>query len=290
MASNMSERRTKVAIVTDSTSSLPQDVARALGIHVLPLYLLSEGQTYRDGLDMDTASFYRLLMTQERLPTTSRPSVDDFVRLYRALLPQAQAVVSIHLSHVMSGTLDSAFAARQQVPELPVHVIDSRVMSMGLGLLAIAAARAGASGMDAPAVARHVEALIPRMNMLFTLESLDYLRRGGRIGGAAAMLGSVLDLKPVLYVKDGRIELLERQRTRQRATERIIQLMLERIGSGKRVYAAVFHCAALEEAQELARQVQALLPGAEPIVAETGQIIGTHLGLGALGLAFYVDE
>lgn len=285
----MLERRRKAAVVTDSTSSLTQAMGRTLGVTIVPLYLLSEGQLYRDGLDLDTASFHRLLGTREHLPTTSRPSVDDFVRVYRSLSQQAEAIVSIHLSHEMSGALDSALAASRQLPELPIHVIDSRFMSMGLGLLTMAAARASADGMDAPAVTRHVEALMPRMNMFFTLDSLDYLNKGGRIGGAATLLGSVLEIKPVLYVKDGRIELLERQRTRQRAIERIVHLMGERIGTGKRVFAAVFHCAALAEAQELAGQVRAQFNGVEPLIAETGLVIGTHLGLGALGLAFYVD-
>lgn len=285
----MPQRRCKVAVVTDSTSSLTQAMGRALGIQVLPLYLLSDGQLYRDGVDLDSASFYKRLRARECLPTTSRPSVDDFVRVYRSLSQQADAIVSIHLSHEMSGTLDSALSASRQLPGLPIHVIDSRSMSMGLGLLAMAAARDGAAGEDVLAVVQHVEELIPRMNMLFTLDSLDYLHKGGRMGGAATLLGSVLEIKPVLYVKDGRIELLERQRTRQRAIARIVNLMGERADSSKPVRASIFHCAALAEAQELANQVRARLGGVELSIAETGQVIGTHLGLGALGLAFYAD-
>ena len=286
----MPQRRCKVAVVTDSTSSLTQAMGRTLGIQVVPLYLLSEGQLYRDGVDLDSASFYKRLRAKECLPTTSRPSVDDFLRVYQSLSQQVDAIVSIHLSHEMSGTLDSALSASRQLPGLPIHVIDSRSMSMGLGLLVMAAARACAAGMEAQAIVRLVEGLIPRMNNLFTIDSLDYLHRGGRIGGAATLRGSVLDIKPVLYVKDGRIELLERQRTRQRAIERIIHLMGEHIGTGKRVSAAVFHCAALAEAQELARQVKAQFNGLEPLIAETGLVIGTHLGLGALGLAFYAND
>lgn len=285
----MPQRRCKVAVVTDSTSSLTQAMGRALGIQVLPLYLLSDGQLYRDGVDLDSASFYKRLRARECLPTTSRPSVDDFVRVYRSLSQQADAIVSIHLSHEMSGTLDSALSASRQLPGFPIHIIDSRSMSMGLGLLAMAAARDGAAGEDVLAVVQHVEELIPRMNMLFTLDSLDYLHKGGRMGGAATLLGSVLEIKPVLYVKDGRIELLERQRTRQRAIARIVNLMGERADSSKPVRASIFHCAALAEAQELANQVRARLGGVELSIAETGQVIGTHLGLGALGLAFYAD-
>ena len=286
----MPQCRSKVAVVTDSTSSLTQAMGRTLGIQVVPIYLLAEGQMYRDGVDLDAGTFYRLLRDKDHLPTSSQPTVDDFLQVYRPLSQQAEAIVSIHLSHHMSGTLDSALAASQQLPDIPISVIDSRSISMGLGLIAIAAARACAAGQDAAQVVRLVEETIPRMNVIFTVETLDYLRKGGRIGGAAALLGSVLEIKPVLYVKDGRIELLERQRTRQRSIERIIRLMMERTGSCKCVYASVFHCAVPAEAQALADRVMDRFQGVELVVTEAGPIIGTHAGPGTLGVAFYTDE
>ena len=286
----MPQCRSKVAVVTDSTSSLTQAMGRTYGIHVVPIYLLAEGQMYRDGVDLDAGTFYRSLRDKDHLPTSSQPTIDDFLQVYRSLSQQAEAIVSIHLSHHMSGTLDSALAAGQQLLDIPISVMDSRSISMGLGLMAIAAARACAARQDAAQVVRLVEETIPRMNVIFTVETLDYLRKGGRIGGAAALLGSVLEIKPVLYVKDGQIELLERQRTRQRSIERIIRLMMERTGSCKRVYAAVFHCAVPAEAQALADRVMGRFQGVELVVTEAGPIIGTHAGPGTLGVAFYTDE
>jgi DegV family protein with EDD domain len=265
-------------------------MGRAYGIRVVPIYLLAEGQMYRDGVDLDAGTLYRLLRDKDHLPTSSQPTVDDFLQVYRSLSQQAEAIVSIHLSRCMSGTLDSALAAGQQLLDIPISVMDSRSISIGLGLIAIAAARACAAGQDAAQVVRLVEETIPRMNVIFTVETLDYLRKGGRIGGAAALLGSVLEIKPVLYVKDGRIELLERQRTRQRSIERIIKLMMERTGSCKRVYASVFHCAVPAEAQALADRVMDRFQGVELVVTEAGPIIGTHAGPGTLGVAFYTDE
>jgi DegV family protein with EDD domain len=265
-------------------------MGRAYGIRIVPIYLLAEGQMHRDGVDLDAGTFYRLLRDKDHLPTSSQPTVDDFLQVYRLLSQQADAIVSIHLSRCMSGTLDSALAASQQLPDIPISVIDSRSITMGLGWIAIAAARACAAGQDADQVVHLVEEVIPKMNVIFTVETLEYLHRGGRIGGAAALLGSVLEIKPVLYVKDGRIELLERQRTRQRSIERMLKLMMERVGSCKHVYASVFHCAAPHEAEALASQVRARFDSVELVTADAGQIIGTHAGPGTLGVAFYTDR
>lgn len=283
----MSERRRKVAIATDSTSSLTQAMGQERGIHVVPVSVTFGTQTYRDGIDLDADQFYRLLRDSERLPTTSQPTPADFVQTYSSLSEQAEAIVSIHISHKMSATLDSALSARRELPHVPIYVIDSHSVSIGLGLMAIAAARAAAAGQDAATVARLVEGLIPKMNIIFTVETLEYLYKGGRIGGATALLGSALNIKPVLYVKDGRIEPLERPRTRKRAVERVLDLMAERVGSSGAVHASVLHCAAPDEAQTLAGQVAARFHCVELLAVEAGPIIGTHAGPGTLGIAFY---
>ena len=283
----MSERRRKVAIVTDSTSSLTQAMGQERGIHVVPIYVAFGTQTYRDGIDLDADLFYRSLRDSERLPITSQPTPADFVQTYSALSEQAEAIVSIHISRKMSATLDSALSARRELPHVPIYVIDSRSVSMGLGLTAIAAARAAAAGQDAATVVRLVEGLIPKMNIIFTVETLEYLYKGGRIGGATALLGSTLNIKPVLYVKDGRIEPLERPRTRKRAVECVLDLMAERVSPSGDVHASVLHCAAPDEAQVLAGQVAARFHCVELLTVEAGPIIGTHAGPGTLGVAFY---
>jgi DegV family protein with EDD domain len=283
----MAELKRKLAIVTDSTSSLTQAMGQEYGVHVLPVYLTFGAQSYRDGIDLDAEQFYRLLRGSKQLPTTSQPTVADFVQAYKALSEQAEAIVSIHLSQKMSATLDSARAAVKELPDLPIHVIDSRSTSMGLGLMAIAAARAAAAGQDAAGVVRLVEGLIPKMNLIFTVQTLEYLHKGGRIGGASALFGLVLSIKPVLYLRDGQVEPLEKPRARKRAVERVLNRMAERVGSHAAVHASVVHCAAPDEAQLLAEQVAARFHCVQLLTAEGGPIIGIHAGPGTLGVAFY---
>lgn len=283
----MSEHRRKVAIVTDSTSSLTQAMGQERGIRVVPTYVAFGTQTYRDGIDLDADLFYRLLRNSKRLPTTSQPTAADFVQTYSSLSEQAEAIVSIHISHEMSATLDSALSARRELPHVPIYVIDSRSVSIGLGLIATAAAQAAAVGQDAAMVARLVEELIPKMNLIFTVETLEYLHKGGRIGGAAALAGSVLSIKPVLCVRDGRIEPLEKTRTRRRAIERVLDLVAEQVGSSDVMHAAVFHCTAPDAAQNLAEQLAFRYRCKELLTVEAGPIIGVHAGPGTLGVAFY---
>ena len=278
-----------IKIVTDSTSSLPPTLAEEHGIHVMPVYVIFGEQSFQDGVDLTAEQFYHLLRESKKLPTTAQPSVMDFVQVYTRLARQAEAIVSIHLSHEMSATLDSALAAARELPQMPIHVIDSRSVSMGLGFMALAAARAAAEGKSVAEVVRTAEDLIPRMKVIFTVDTLEYLHRGGRIGGAAALLGSALSIKPVLYVKDGRVEALEKARTRKRAKGRVLSIMEEWIGSASVVHASVLHAAAPEEAQALADQVASRFHCAELHTAEAGPIIGTHAGPGTLGVAFYTE-
>lgn len=285
----MSELKSKVAVVTDSTSSLTPAIGREYGIAVAPIYVTFGTRTYRDGVDLDSESFYRLLRESEELPTTAQPTAGDFVQIYTALSEEAEAIVSIHISHEMSATLDLALTARKQLPQVPIHLIDSRSVSMGLGLMAIAAARAAAAGQDAAQVVRLVEGLIPKMNIIFTVETLDYLRKGGRIGRAAALVGSALRIKPVLQVEEGEVGPLERPRTRRRAVRRLLDLMGQRVGASQTVHAAVLHCDVPDEAEALAEQVAARFDCVELLTTDAGPIIGTHAGPGTLGVVFYTE-
>jgi DegV family protein with EDD domain len=279
----------KVSIVTDSTSSMTQAMGQEYGVHVIPVHVAFGTQTYLDGVEINSELFYRLLRGSKQLPTTSQPTVADFVEVYSALSKQAEAIVSIHVSHKMSATFDSALIASKQLPDVPIHVLDSHSVSMGLGLIAIAAARAAAAGQDAAQVVRLVEELSPKTNVIFTVETLEYMRKGGRIGGATALLGSALSIKPILYVRDGLVEPLEKPRTRRRAVRRMLDLMAERVGSSEALHAVVLHCAAPDDAQVLAEQVAARFHCVELITGEAGPIIGTHAGPGTLGVAFYAE-
>jgi len=282
----MSQEKRKVAVVTDGACSLTPATGQEYGVHVAPVYVTFGDKTFQAGVNLDADEFYRLLRSSPRLPMTAQPTAQDFERLFRALAQQAEAIVAVVISPHMSATLDSALAAKAQLPDIPIHVIDSRSVSIGLGMMAIAAARAAAAGQDAGQVVRLVEELTAKMNIIFTVETLEYLHKGGRIGGATAFLGTKLSIKPILHVENGRIEPLERQRTRKRSVARLLELMEQRVGTSE-VHAAILHCDALADAQDLCGQVAARFHCAELLTVEAGPVIGTHAGPGTLGLVFY---
>jgi DegV family protein with EDD domain len=258
------------------------------GIHVMPIYVMFGTTSYLDGVDLDSEKFYSLLNGNKQLPTTSQPTVADFVKAYAELSQQAEAIVSIHASKKVSATVDCAKAACKELPDVPIHVIDTQTLAMALGQIAIAAARAAADGQSAEQIVQLVEELAPKTNVIFTVETLEYLRRGGRIGAASALLGSALRVKPVLHIEDGRVAPLEKPRTKKRAVERVLDLMAERVGD-KPVNAAVLHCHAPKEAQRLAERVTTRFDCKELFITEAGPVIGTHAGPGTLGVTFYAN-
>jgi DegV family protein with EDD domain len=284
-----------VAIVCDGCSSLSPEVAAMYGVHIVPIYVTFGTETYRDGVDLDADQFYHLLRSHARPPTTSQPTAEDFVETYVAAWREAQpkgaeAIVSIHPSVKMTATVNSAEAAKDRLPEIPIHVIDTQSISMGQGLIAIEAARAALAGKDVGEILCLVDNLTQKMNILFTVETLEYLHKGGRIGGAAALFGSLLSIKPVLAVSNGQVEPVEKPRTRNRAIGRLLDRMAEHVGASTAVHAAVLHCDAPRDAQALAEQVMSRFELPELMVAEAGPTIGTHGGPGTVGVVFYCDQ
>ena len=277
----------KVAIVTDSISSMTPTMGQEYGVHVMPTYIMFGTDTYRDGADLDTEQFYRLLRGNKQLPTTSQPTSTDFEQLYTKLSQQVEAIVSIHASKKVSATVDSARAARKELADVPIHVIDAQTFAMAQGQVVIAAARAASNGHNVEQIVQLVEELAPKTNLIFTVETLEYLRRGGRIGGATAMLGSALRVKPILHIEGGQVEPLEKPRTRKRSVGRLLDLMDERVGTSDAIHVAVLHCDAPDDAQRLGERVTARFNCTELLMAEAGPTIGTHAGPGTLGLAFY---
>lgn len=283
----MSGSKKKIAIVTDSISSLTQAMGREHDVHVVPIHIFFGTDAYCDDIDLNAEAFYELLRESKQMPTTSQPTALEFHQVYAQVAREAEAIVSIHASKEVSATVDCARAARNELPDVPIHVIDSRTLSMGQGLIVIAAARAAAAGKSAGEIVQLVEGLIPKTKVLFTVETLEYLRRGGRIGGATALLGSALKIKPVLHIEHGRVEPLEKPRTRKRAIERLLDLMAERVGTADNVHAAVLHCDAEDEARRLAERVAERFQCVELLTAEAGPTIGAHGGPGTVGLTFY---
>jgi DegV family protein with EDD domain len=274
-----------VAVVTDSTAYLPVAVIEKYGIEVVPLYVVLAGRSGREGSDISPEDVARALSVRGQSVSTSRPTPGDFVAAYRHCLGEgADRLVSIHLSSELSSTADAARLAASQVGEHLVSVVDSRSTAMGMGFAVLAAARAAAEGADATTVVDVARDTAAATRTFFVVDTLEHLRRGGRIGSAAALLGTALAVKPVLHVREGRVVPLEKVRTTARAVNRLVQHAVETAGEGP-VAIAVHHLAAAERAERLAAELRQQVPGlVELYVSELGAAIGAHVGPGAVGV------
>ncbi|PRX47252.1 DegV family protein with EDD domain [Prauserella shujinwangii] len=273
-----------VAVVTDSTAHLPEGFADRHAIRVVPLHVLIDGVPAVDGIDVGPAKLAEAL-GERRIVTTSRPTPAEFAAAYRrALAEGADTVVSVHLSKRLSGTWESAVLAAQEVGPERVRVVDSRTTAMGLGFAALHAAAAAARGASGEEVEAAAVAAAGRSETLFVVETLEYLRRGGRIGAAAALLGTALAVKPVLHMVEGQIRPLEKVRTMNRALTRLVDLAVQAAGD-RPAELAVHHLASPERAADLANRLDERLPGSPGcVVSELGAVIGAHTGPGVVGV------
>jgi DegV family protein with EDD domain len=278
----------KIAVVTDSTAYLPPELVEQYGIRVIPLELIWGDETFLDGIAIDPPTFYERLSHCQDIPTTTQPSAGAFTDFFTDVAHDADGIVGVFISSELSGTIASALVARDSLPDLNIEVIDSRSTSMGLGFMVLAPARAAAEGKSLAKVAATAREIVPCMDVVFVVETLKYLHKGGRIGGASHLLGSALNIKPLLYLNDGRIEALERVRTKRKAVARMLDVMAERAGD-KPVYAAVIHANAPEEGARLQEQVSKRFSHVELYQSELSPVIGTHVGPGTVGVAFYTD-
>ncbi|WP_416979077.1 DegV family protein [Streptomyces sp. T028] len=272
-----------VAIVTDSTAYLPQGTMERHGITAVPLTVVLGDEALEEGTEISTRSLAQAL--QKRRPvTTSRPSPQLFAETYRrAAEAGATGIVSLHLSAELSGTYDAAVVAAREAP-VPVRVVDTGMVAMALGFCALAAAEAAGSGGTVDEAVAAAEKRADGTSAYFYVDTLDYLRRGGRIGAAQALLGSALAVKPLLKLDAGRIDLLEKVRTASKAIARLEELVADRAGSAP-VDIAVHHLAAPERASALADRLRGRVPGlADLHVSEVGAVIGAHTGPGLLGV------
>jgi DegV family protein with EDD domain len=279
----------KVAVVTDSVANLPPELVERYSITVIPLLVAFGQKVFRDGVDMTSAQFYRRLREDKHLPTTSTPSMGDFLSLFHRLTREAEAIACIHLAHEFSGTVAIAEEVGQSFKEVPVRVVDSRSAAMAEGFVVLEAARIAAEGADLAAVVVRARGMIPRVNLVVMLDTLKYLYRGGRIGPAARLMGSALQFKPVLSVENGVVDALERPRTWAKAVRRILEIMATRV-RGRPVHAAIVHADALDKAEQLRQKVASLFNCRELYVTDLTPVMGTHAGPGVLGVAWWSEE
>jgi DegV family protein with EDD domain len=264
------------------------DLVRQLDIHVVPLWLNLNGQPFQDGVDITPGEAYRWLRANKHLATTSSPSVGDFLRVYAAAGLEAAGIVSIHLSPQLSATYQTALTASSLVDGVPICIVDCHTAAMGQGFVVLEAARAAAVGADLDEVVTRATKVASKMNLLATIGTLEYLHRGSRIGGAATLLGTMLQIKPVLYLGDGHVDVFAKPRTKHRA----IALMLEqmaKVADIRPLHAAILHADVPDEAEDLRQQVANRFNCVELYVTELTPVMGAHTGPGVLGVVFYVE-
>ena len=275
-----------VAIVTDSTAYLPVDLVARQCIRVVPLHVVVGGQQFSEGVDVTTAEVAAALRKFTAV-STSRPSPQAFLAAYEAAASAgADAIVSVHISAGMSGTVESAGLAASQSP-IPVEVVDSRSLGMAMGYAVLSAAKAAQQGHDTKTVAAIASWRARAATVIFYVDTLEHLRRGGRIGAASALLGSALAIKPLLALSDGHIKPIEKVRTSARALSRLEELALQAVGAAGRsgVDIAVHHLDSESRAAQLADRLQTRAPTATVVLVELGAVVGAHVGPGTIAVA-----
>ncbi|WP_145045431.1 DegV family protein [Paenibacillus xylanexedens] len=277
----------KVAIVTDSTADIPEELIRKYGIHVVPLRVLFAEETYADGVELTPEEFYTKLGKAATLPTTSQPSPTEFMNVYQSLLDEdpERAIVSIHLSSGMSGTYQSALLGKSLLErEGDITVLDSKSASYGYGLLVVQAAELALQGKSAADIASAVEGMHRTRKLFFLVDTLEYLQKGGRIGKAAAIFGTLLNIKPILSIdEEGIIYAVEKVRGQKKAMARIIELFQQDF-AGKRVNVAIGHTADPGSAIACAEQLRGHFTLNEVVYTNIGAVIGSHVGHGVIAI------
>lgn len=280
----------KIAVVTDSTAYIPQEALGKLDIPAIPLWLIWGEERFRDGVDIAPQAFYqRLQKEKEVFPTTSQPSAGEFVEFFRRVAAEAETdtIVGVHISSKISGTVASAEAAKAQLPELNVTIIDSLSTSMGLGFITLTAARTAASGGSLEEVVAAATKVRDQMNVLFAVDTLEYLHRGGRIGGAKRFLGAALNIKPLLHLEGGFVEPLCQVRTKRKAITQMLNIAAERLDGRSMAEVTVIDVDALEEGDAVAEQVKSKFSISTVHRSTVSPVIGTHVGPGTVGMCFY---
>ncbi len=282
----------KIALITDSTSDIPPEIVRQYDIRVVPQILIWGTEELRDNVTITPEDFYKRLPNDPAHPTTSQPVPKDFLEFYeQAKRDGAEEIVAICISNQLSGTLDSARQAATMI-DIPVHVVDSLSVSMGLGWQVIAAARAREAGGGVKEMIEAANRVRQTLHIYFSLDTLEYLHRGGRIGGAAKLIGTALQLKPMLTVdtKTGRVEAAERTRTRKKALQRIYEVFFEKMDTTKPMHITVLHGNAPQEAREFEERIRAEHKPAELLVVTISPVLGVHTGPGAVGIIGYYEQ
>ncbi len=283
----------RFVVVTDSTANIAPELADEYSIPVIPLNVHWGGETYLDGVTLDVSTFYRWLRERSDFPKTSQPSAGAFIDFFERVAEErgVDTILGIFISMEMSGTLASALQAKAELentrPDLRIELRDSRSVSMGLGLQVLVAARAANEGLSVEETLARTQACYRNLHVVFAVDTLEFLHRGGRIGGAARLVGSALNLKPVLTIEDGRVEALEKVRSRRKSLRRVIQIAEERLQGRRPTELALMQAEAEDDLPWFSQMVSERLKPERMYTRMLTPVVGTHGGPGTLGVAFY---
>ncbi len=275
-----------VVVVTDSTATLPAELIEQYGIPVAPLHINWDKVRYRDGVDMQPGDFYQRLRKSATLPTTSGAIQGEYLEIFEELRGKADGIVVIVVSSELSAAYSSALNARETVPEIHMEIIDSRISTLGMGFAVIEAAKVASAGGSLQQVADRAREILKKVHLFFVLDTLEYLRRGGRVNMPAALIAQLLQVKPILTLRNGKAEPVARPRTGRRAMEALLKLMQERVTQTP-LHAAVMHGDAPQEADYLIKEIGTRFNPVELLTSKFTPVMGAHTGPGLYGISFY---
>lgn len=281
----------KIAFITDSTAYIPADLVKKHNITVAPQILIWGDQTFQDGVDIQPDEFYTRLKTAKAMPTTSQVSMVTMQNIFQGLVDQGYEVLGVFISGKLSGTMQSAAQGREALGSAAdkVTIVDSNSTAMAMGFQVLAAARAAEKGANLAECKAVAEKAQERTGVYFAVDTLEFLHRGGRIGGAQRFIGSALNLKPILALKDGRVEAEDRVRTKSKALDRVLELVSEQVRGKSNVRLATLHANAEQEARDLLNRASKEFNAIESVLSSVSPVVGTHAGPGTVGLAYMIE-
>jgi DegV family protein with EDD domain len=277
-----------VKIVTDTTSGLPPEIAKRYDIPVIPQIVIFGSESFVEGVDIDNAGFMARLRASRELPKTAAPAPEAFVEVFQRLVPSGEPIICIHPSAELSGTIRAVTVAAAEFPNADIRIIDTRMVASPVATMVTLAAQWAEAGADADTIEARVRDMSARCRIYFVVPTLEYLAKGGRIGGATALLGGILQVKPILVIRDGRADVYDRERTQKRAVARLKALALEQISRKGDGYLSVMHGEVPDEAQAVADDLKAQLGLSDVPILDVPPAIVVHAGPGVLGVGFFV--
>jgi len=280
----------RIAIVTDSTSDIPKNMVKELDIKVIPLTVIFDKESFLDdGKEITISEFYKKIRSSEKLPTTTVPSPKYFLEAYTDILKESEGIISIHISKKMSGTVNSAEMAKKEMPGKDIEIIDSEYVHLPLGFLVLKAAQLAQEGRSKEEILKGIYDLKPKLKILFVPSTLEYLKKGGRIGKAKGLIASLLDIKPILTVHDGEVSQFKTARRWNQAKTELIESMKTMIKNPQNLVVSVGDSDAKEDAEEMYERIKETFNPKRILRVDIGTVVGTHLGPGGIGISFYEE-